>query len=171
MSKSILTQARLRDVLSYDAETGVFMWRKPNKLSLAVVEAGTITEPRGATRYRRLNIDGKLYYAHRLAWFYVHGEWPAHVVDHVNRNGLDNRIGNLRIARQVENAANQKRRSDNASGYRGVSWCSSTQKWRAQLQHNKRSVNIGRFETKEAAQAAYLAAAKNAFGDYLLVEA
>lgn len=171
MSKTILTHARLREALSYNAETGEFRWRKPNKLSLAGVEAGTITEPRGATRYRRLNIDGTLYYAHRLAWLYVHGEWPAHVVDHVNRNGLDNRINNLRMARQVENAANQKRRKDNESGCRGVSWCSHTQKWRAQLQHNKRFVNIGRFDTKEAARAAYLEAAKNAFGDYLLVDA
>lgn len=163
MSKNvpILTQDRLKELLNYDPETGVFVWRRTGKA------AGTVTEQRGATSYLRINIGGCIHYGHRLAWLYVYGIHPVGVIDHANRNGLDNSIRNLRLTSQVMNAGNAKIRRDNRSGFRGVSFCKQTQKWRAQLRFGKCSVNIGRFATKDEARAAYEQAAGDRFGDFL----
>ncbi len=84
-----LTQARLREVLQYNPRTGVFRWRR---------DAGTFNPMKGKIAGGRkppgrltIRIDFKNYYAHRLAWLYVHGVWPPSKIDHKNDDGLDNR--------------------------------------------------------------------------------
>ena len=98
----MVTQDELKRCLDYNSETGVFIWKiKPNKKMLSGVVAGA-----SINGYRRITYKGKTYGAHRLAWLYVHGVFPANLMDHINGDGLDNRIANLREANSFENAQN-----------------------------------------------------------------
>lgn len=150
-----LTYDRLREVLNYNADTGVFTWRI--KLSRKVVvgrEAGGL-KPTG---YMTVRVDTRSYYAHRLAWFYVYGSWPPDEIDHINGSRADNRIGNLRTATRKQNMENRTP-APGTSGYRGVCWLDANQKWRASITHNRKNHYLGLFDTAEEASAAYKEAA------------
>lgn len=118
-----LTQARLRELLSYDPETGEFTWRiATSSRTPAGSRAGCYADrPKSGKRhYVLLGIDGTLYLGHRVAWFYMTGRWPDGDVDHKDGDGWNNRFSNLRKAEHQQNMFNQKRRSDNRSGVKGV---------------------------------------------------
>lgn len=87
-----LTQARLKELLRYDCETGEFTRIKARQ-GFAVGPVKGFLDRDG---YRRTKVDYKVYLQHRLAWFYEYGEWPAGVIDHINRDRTDNRIANMR---------------------------------------------------------------------------
>lgn len=76
-------------------------------------------------------------------------------IDHINRNGLDNRKSNLRICNKSQNAMNRERQINNKSGYKGVCWGKQCKKWRAYININKKPTSIGLFKTKEDAALAY----------------
>ena len=151
----MLTQERLKELLDYDPETGVFVW-KVNRGRTA--KAGTPAGNKNHDGYNRIMVDGKHYMAHRLAWFYVYGVWPANELDHINRERGDNKISNLRKASRLENMWNRARHSNNTSGYAGVSWSKLHNKWRADIQVNGKGKHLGLFNTPEEAHTAYLAA-------------
>src|SRR5690606_17410776 len=112
----MLTVERLRQVLDYDKDSGVFRWKVATAHRTIVgEEAGTINQ----NGYRIIRVDACRYRAHRLAWFHVHGEWPSDFVDHQNGNKLDNRISNLREADKRQNAQNSRRPRSNTSGFKG----------------------------------------------------
>src|SRR5712671_2076486 len=112
--KPRLRAERLRALLDYAPETGLFYWRVRRGSAAAGREAGTLA-PGG---YPVIAIDRALHYAHRLAWLYVHGEHATGEVDHVNGDPADNRIANLRQCSRRENARNMRVR--NATGFKGV---------------------------------------------------
>ncbi len=114
----MLTQERLKELLHYDPNTGHFRWKVSNAYTVIV---GQIAGWNNGKSARRINIDMKPYLAHRLAWFYVYGEWPNQI-DHINRNRMDNRICNLRNATNSQNQANMKAKSNNRLGIRGLSF-------------------------------------------------
>lgn len=87
-------------------------------------------------------------------------------VDHINRNSLDNRKSNLRLASSSQNAANSKRLKNSKSLYRGVSWDSRCQKWLAQIQVKRKNLFLGRFHCIKQAAKAYNSAAIEFFGEY-----
>ena len=151
-----LSAERLRELLSYDADTGVFTWaaRRGN------VPAGKRAGTRDSDGYTQISIEGRLYKAHRLAWLYVHGEWPFGEVDHINGARDENQIGNLRVATSAENKQNQRRAHsrNKSSGLLGVNWSKDAKRWRASICVNKKQRHIGLFDTAEAAHNAYLAA-------------
>ena len=100
MSRLLITAERLRELLHYDAETGVFRWKvRPYRTS---IQSGTVAGMIYAG-YRRIRVDGQMYQAHRLAWFYIHGHWPVNLIDHKNTIRDDNRLSNLREATRAEN--------------------------------------------------------------------
>jgi hypothetical protein len=145
-----LTQARLRELLNYDPETGVFTWRVPRGPSKAGQVAGSFDR----LNYVCIHVDGKQYKAHRLAWLYVHGDWPAFTIDHINRDASDNRIANLRDVTHSINMRNTGVRRDSTCGLRGVAPVVNSTKWRAYYYADGKQVNIGCFETaQEAADA------------------
>jgi hypothetical protein len=76
-------------------------------------------------------------------------------VDHINRNILDNRRSNLRLANRSQNGCNRGLQKNNTSGYRGVSWSAEGNQWVAYIKHHKKSIRIGRYDTKEEAARAY----------------
>jgi len=156
-----LTIERLKELLTYEPATGEFRWiAKRGKRQQCGEIAGHIDR----SGYRQIRVDQRLYLAHRLAWFYVHGEWPPNGLDHINRAPGDDRIVNLRLATQAENLRNTSIRSDNTSGQRGVSWGHG--KWVAEIQVNRKRIYLGRFAELDQAKAAYEAASHLHFGEF-----
>lgn len=153
----MLTSERLRELLDYDPETGVFTWRV-NASSRAQV--GSVAGSPKAKGYRGIRVEGRSYYEHRLAWLHIHGEWPASHMDHINGVRDDNRLVNLREATATENQQNRIADKRNTSGVLGVSWCSRDGKWLAQIRLDGKRKYLGRFDTVEEAGAAYAEAKK-----------
>lgn len=158
-----LTHARLKELLSYDPQTGVFTRRVRAAAAHAGTRAGSLRKCDG---YWKLCIDDGHYLAHRVAWFYVHGVWPAHTIDHVNGNRLDNRLCNLREATRAENNRNLPRRANNTSGFKGVSKQTNNDTWMAYINVDGRHIHLGTYSTKEQAHAAYRAGSQKYHGSF-----
>lgn len=90
-------------------------------------------------------------------------------VDHINHNTLDNRCVNLRNVTHKQNLMNVKKRSDNTSGFKGVSLVKPEMKWRAVIKCNGKCEYIGTYNTPEEAGAAYDKAAKIHYGEFALL--
>jgi len=104
MTHRSLSQARLRELLQYDPETGVFVWLQSRR---ATASRGSIAGSNHKSRHRIIRIDGVNFYAHRLAWIYVHGPIPdGMLIDHINGQRADNRIKNLRVVTHKGNMDN-----------------------------------------------------------------
>lgn len=149
-----LTQDYLRSIIDYDAETGVFMWkRKPSNNVIMSRAAGNMQ----ATGYRVIRIDGTLYKAHRLAWLHVYGEWPPEFIDHINGIKHDNRICNLRCVSHAENLQNQTRaHRGSKTGVLGVGMEGG--RYIARISHQGQKIRLGSFTSIIEASAAYIAA-------------
>lgn len=162
-SPKALDLDRLRELLEFDEKTGVFKWLKPpsNRTAKRSV-AGVVT----GAGYRYIRVDRKSYLAHRLAWLYVHGEWPKNLIDHINLVRDDNRIANLRQATSAQNGHNARLRSTNRSGLKGVSWSASKARWHARIVANYVTYPLGYFDTKEQAHEAYQVAARRLHGEF-----
>lgn len=150
----------LKTVLSYDPLTGDFTWIVNRRCVRAGAKAGTLS----TKGYWQIKVFQKVVEAHRLAWFFVHGVWPSHEVDHINCNKKDNRISNLRLANRSQNCANSHRRSWNQTGFKGVT--RRGEKFSAQITLNAKVHRLGVFETAEEAHGAYVTAATAAHGDF-----
>lgn len=149
----LITLERLRELLSYDAETGVFTWSGHSGSAKAGDIAGTQCDG-----YTKIQIEGRLYRGHRLAWFYVTGKWPEKHLDHRDGVRSNNRWANLRPASPAENHQNRSVQKNNKSGFLGVNWHRGEGKWRASIQSRGRRTYLGYFATAEAAHEAYLKA-------------
>lgn len=154
MNSETLTRSRLLEILHYDPLSGRFTWKaRASHRCVIGAEAGTL-QKRG---YRTIGIAGKRYPAHRLAWLYFHGCWPAGEIDHINGEHADNRIENLRDVPPRINKQNIRRPNrDNLSGFLGVS--PNGRRWAAQLDNGGKKIYIGTFDTPEEAHAAYVLA-------------
>lgn len=114
--------------------------------------------------YRRGRIFDHSFSAQRVVWAYVHGKWPANDIDHINGKRDDNRIVNLRDVTNADNHKNMRKRSDNTSGFTGVTWCKLYNKWNASIQVSGKRKNLGYFhDIDEAKTARMRAVAANAF--------
>jgi hypothetical protein len=150
----MVTQERLRELLSYDSETGVFHWRVSRGRAVAGASAGNAD----SYGYLQTKIYGRCYLNHRLAWLYVYGEWPDGQIDHINGSRADNRLANLRNVSISVNQQNQRgARVDNRCGLLGVS--RKGNRWQARISHpGRKDAYLGLFDTPELAHAAYLKA-------------
>ena len=153
--KALVTAERLRELLSYDPFTGVFAWRNAKGTARAGDKAGSVN----GDGYVYIRIDGRMYGAHRLAWLYVHGEFPANQLDHLDRDRANNALCNLQSVTCLENNQNRGLQRNNKSGYRGVSWDSRDGRWRAQIRANGKKQSLGYFGSAEEAHIAYTTAA------------
>lgn len=149
----LLTAEEVRHALDYAPETGVFKWRNPRANRM---KAGDIAGGLQGNGYIRIFIGYRGFMAHRLAWLYMHGDWP-YVIDHINRNRTDNRISNLRNATPEINNRNREY-PVGASSLPGAAFCSRSKRWRASILVNRIKRHLGMFDTAEEASAAYLAA-------------
>jgi|688.fasta_scaffold1031559_1 hypothetical protein len=136
----MITQNELKNALSYNENTGIFLWKQDNKFNR--VKGGTKAGLIHAHGYVKICINRKSYMAHRLAWLYVHGYFPE-TIDHINGIRCDNRIENLRPCTRSENNYNSRMRSDNTSGVKGVFWSTKYKKWVARIYVNKEGISLG----------------------------
>lgn len=149
MRCSNLTADEVRSALDYDPSSGVFTRRGSGWV------AGGL-RPDG---YRIISVLGERRLAHRLAWVYAYGAWPAMHLDHINGRRSDNRIANLRLATNRENMQNlHLAHRDSTSQRLGVSWDSGRSRWLAQISDGTRNIFLGRFVEEVEAEAAYLQA-------------
>lgn len=160
-----VTAERLREVLHYDQDTGVFTWLKPptSRRQLTGQAAGC-----WSGKYRVIGVDGTLYRAHRLAWLHVTGKWPAHGLDHRDGDGGNNKWSNLREASTSEN--NRNRRGHGVVSLKGVSRFVRGSRFRAHIRVNGKGYHLGSFGTAEEAHAAYCAAAARLHGEFARTE-
>lgn len=151
----------LKGLLSYDEQTGEFYWLVKRGRG---IKPGDIAGSIAPIGYRLISVNGRFYYAHRLAWLYVFGEWPDGQIDHINGVRSDNRITNLRSVSNRENHKNTKLRSDNTSGVNGVYWSNVRSKWIAQIVDDEKVKFLGAFANLEdAAKARKKAELANGF--------
>jgi hypothetical protein len=139
-TKKVLTQKRLKDVIHYDPETGVFTWvKRPG------VRGGSIAGTTMKDGYRRIKIDGRGYLAHRLAVLYMEGYIPELTVDHIWRDRADNRYSGLREATYQCQTRNCGMCKNNTSGIKGVHWSAALKKWAASIRINNKLKHLGFF--------------------------
>ena len=153
------SQARLKELLDYNEETGVFRW----KAKLSGVRVGDIAGSKNT--YSQIKVDTIPYLAHRLAWRYVTGEDPGEFdIDHDDRNKHNNSFINLRKATKSENISNSGLRKDNKLGIKGVQ--QQGNRYVARIRKNGKRHYLGSYKTPEEAQEAYKAAALELHGEY-----
>lgn len=140
-----LTQERLKELLHYDLETGIFTWLVDRTSG---TKAGAIAGSMAGRGYSRISIDGNSYFQHRLAWLYVHGYFPENTIDHINRIRNDNRFLNLREATMQCQKINCCHQTNNSSGIRGVAWHKKDKKWRCYVKINGKDKCLGNFSDK-----------------------
>ncbi|HVM93474.1 MAG TPA: HNH endonuclease [Terriglobales bacterium] len=150
----MLTLERLKELMHYDPETGLFHRLVKTSNNANMDAPAGVLDSHG---YLECSIDGKRYRLHRLAVFYMTGVWPENDVDHRNTIRTDNRFENLRDVTRVVNMQNKRRpSSNNKTGFVGVYLHKQLGRFTAQIRANGKNTHLGMFDTPEQAHAAYL---------------
>ncbi|MEZ2410571.1 HNH endonuclease [Bosea sp. RCC_152_1] len=154
-----LTQEIVRRIFDYDPDTGALVRRVSYERHVGKrVDA----QYRGR---RRVLIARKLYEVSRVIWLYVYGHFPDCDVDHIDRDPLNDRLDNLRLASRAQNASNRGLSKNNRSGIKGVRQRGPS-RWVAGIGFENRWIHLGSFRTAEAARDAYNAAALKLHGQF-----
>lgn len=150
----MITQDEIKFLFKYDENTGELIRRFAQSNN---TKAGEIVGNKSINGQLDVRINYKLYKVHRIIWLYVYGVIPDVDIDHINGIKTDNRICNLRLATRSENLQNQRKaKSNNKSGFLGVSYVARTGMYVAQIQVNKKHKYIGSFCNAQDAHDAYL---------------
>jgi len=158
------TYSEAADYLQYEPATGLFTWARIDAVrpNLRGKNAGCAY----SDGYVYIRFNGKRLLAHRLAWIKVHKQMPDAQIDHINMCRSDNRIDNLRIASVTDNNRNRKAKSNNTSGFKGVTFHKGTNKFNAKICVNKRRISLGYFDSAEQASVVYQQAAREHHGNF-----
>lgn len=141
MPEQILTQERLKEVLHYDPDTGVFTWiidtnaRGPSKIGMVAGWSRT-------GQYSRVGIGGTLYLQHRVAWLYMTGKFPKKEIDHKDQCKNNNAWHNLQDVTSIINSRNMPKQKRNSSGITGVYWCKRDLAYLAQIRINGKQLAL-----------------------------
>jgi len=161
MNRNLLTHKRLLETLRYDPDTGLFT--RLVQLAARALK-GSIAGSVGKDGRRRIRLDKEQFFAARLAWFYMTGEWPKGEVDHIDLNRSDDRFVNLRIATHQQNNVNRRVLRNNRLGVKGVSKVNG--RYRAQIWVNNQRRHLGYYSTIDDAKVAYAKVAREHFGEF-----
>lgn len=157
----VLTAARLRQILEYDPQTGLFRRLPGLRKHFTLSPDDWFPGARQKKGHWEIRLNERTYQTGRLAWVLMTGRWPPKQVDHINLDGLDNRWENLRLATHAENQRNARPRP-----LKGASWHKHAQKWRAVITVDDRQIHLGYFETAEEAHDAYREASAKYHGKF-----
>jgi len=147
----MITQSELKELFHYCELTGDFTRLKTNNHRLKVGQvAGYPKKGIGGKLYISIRINRKDYLAHRLAWLYIHGEFPSEEIDHLDGCGINNKLSNIRAVSLADNHKNRRKQSNNSSGLCGVWWDKRKSKWMAAIHHT----HLGGFDNIFAAACA-----------------
>jgi len=158
----MITQQRLKEVVDYNPETGVFI----NRIKRGPCYVGKVLGSPDPLGYIHITVDSRSYNAHSLAWLYVYGKFPSIDIDHVDQIKANNWISNLRLANRTQNCGNVAPTKANMSGLKGVYWRASHKRWIAQIRFEKKNKHLGVFYCKIEAAKAYDKAALEHFGEF-----
>lgn len=148
MTSNSLTQEKLKEILNYNPETGLFTWAC-DVGSGGRIKAGSVAGSKHKTRgYIVISYKKVRYQAHRLAWIYMTGEIPEEEIDHINHIRSDNRFVNLRGVNKPDNCKNKVMLKSNTSGVTGVSFDKKTGKWESHISVKNKKVYLGRYDDK-----------------------
>ena len=137
----------LLEVIKYDPSTGIFKYIKNIKRK----KAGSIANTKHSSGYIQIGLYGEIYLAHRLACFYMTKEWPEDQMDHINHIRNDNRWCNLREATNITNHMNRPMQANNKSGFTGVYFSNTYEKWIAEIKILGKKSFLGRYDKLEDA--------------------
>lgn len=157
----MISQATLKDHLWYDPVVGLFLRKK----SYNEKHAGRFVTTKDNDGYIQINIEGKKYRAHRLAWLYMYGKFPEGQLDHKNRIRWDNSIGNLRECSFSQNHANKPCMKNSKTGIKGVQMTPAG-RYRARVKVNGKKINLGVYDDAEKAHAIYMEKLKEVHGEF-----
>jgi hypothetical protein len=148
MAEKILSQEYLHQLFEYRNGD---LYRKIKKSPNAMPgqKAGTLQK----NGYFAICIDRKRQYIHRIVFMMHYGYMPK-TIDHIDGNSKNNQIENLRDVTHSQNICNQKLRSDNKSGIKGIGWHKAANKWRAVIAFEKTQYHLGLFENIKDAEKA-----------------
>ena len=162
-----ITQEFLKSILDYDPATGVFTWRRrsdvPKEFNTRYLgkTAGSVSWKQQYSRIQ-IQLHGQKFMAHRLAWLYTTGDWPADQIDHKDGDAQNNRFSNLRLATPSQNQANSH--CTNTLGIKGVYKHHS--KYESRITKDRKNYWLGTFYTTEEAHVAYMEAARELHGEF-----
>lgn len=157
-----ITQERLKDILHYDPDTGVFVWKVATGRRIKIGYVAGSPNDKG---YLRIQINKARTYSHRLAVLYMDGYFPEEV-DHINGVKDDNRWCNLRPCNRLLNAKNSRMLITNTSGVKGVFMIKSTGKYRASIMVSGKMMNLGNYNTMQEAEIIVRQAREKHHGEY-----
>lgn len=162
-AESSLSLTYVLSWLHYDPVLGNLIWvRRPAQK----VRAGDIAGTLDKEGYCQVGLGGRIWFAHRLAWFIYFGKFPQDEIDHVNGNRADNSITNLRPATRKQNGRNSRKRMGLSSPYKGVSWRSDLGKWQVFIKVDGKNIYLGSFSDGVEAAKEYDRAAIRYFHEY-----
>ena len=163
------TQSRLKELFDYHKD-GYLIWiNKSTKMantSLIDSFAGCLTKGEKLKDYWSINVDNKSCKAHRLIWIWHFGKITKKEIDHINGNGLDNKIENLRQVSRSQNMMNQKINVLNTSGAKGVHFSKNHKKWLAYIKIDQKRIHVGSFDNLFSAAIARKEAEQKYFGEF-----
>lgn len=138
---------RMRHLFRY--EDGQLICRVSRKGGTRVGDvAGSLHKPTG---YLRVRVDGQEYKVSRIIYAMHYGDPGSLLIDHIDQDKTNNRIENMRVVTNKENRRNLTKNTGNTSGYTGVVWHKSSQKWNAQIRVNGKHIHLGTFSKIEDA--------------------
>lgn len=167
-----ITAEYLRQILDYDPSTGQFRWRpRPREMftsdrahaAWSARFAGKIAGNSPADDYSRINVGGKIYHTHRLAWLYCNGDLPDEI-DHIDGDRSNNAIKNLRAATHSQNACNTPLRRHNRLGEKNIKYDGIS--YRVTIKAGGKIAFDKRFATLEEAREAYAREAVRHQGEF-----
>lgn len=155
----------MRELLSYNPDTGEFTWRVVRHRRPAGIKAGCLDK---AANRNVIMVDYRSHQASHLAWLWMTGKWPnkAYFIDHADNNPSNDRWSNLRLATPSQNQHNSRKSKRNTTGFKGVHFDKKTGRFKSMIMVRWKHHYLGSFASALEAHKAYVSAAEVLHGEF-----